>query len=225
MYAMQGIDTVAMADRIGVSVRRLGHWDRLGIASPSILPARGSGTRRLYAEGDLVYLLLVKAVRDLGGTLDLADRIVSAVRLAGRDAGGVAGLRLVADSKSVAFCGTDKIAFQAALEHGGAVLVLNLDWFVVTAQRLARRPSQPTVEVAELGGAATQVTIVPSEQAFTASAKKFPGLKASARSVSEAIDALRRAIDLGPKEDFAEEPSKQAAPPQKSGASAWGGEW
>ncbi len=225
MGLVDGLETVAVAERVGVSVRRLGHWDRLGIVSPSILPARGSGSRRLYAADDLVFLLLVKSVRELGGTLELAEEIVSAVRSAHRNSSDTSGLRVVAGPDSVTYCGTKDSEFRAAVGKGAAVLIFNLDLLSKEAERLAQRPSRPRVEVAELEGAATQVMIVPKAMTFIASAKKFPGFEVSGGSVAKAIEALRKAIEAGKKNEDVEDVDTPAAAIQKSGASAWGGEW
>ncbi len=224
MAMLEGLDTATVARRVGVSVRQLGHWDRLGIVAPSLVPARGSGTRRMYAEGDLVYVLLVQAVRRLGGTLDLADAVVSAVRLVERDGGGLTDVRLVADADAVAYCGPDPAKSQATIEQGAAMMVFNLDAIHARARQLARRPSRPSVEILELAGSAIQVVVVPDEVAFTATAKKFPGLSASGRSMSAAIDALRKAIESGPTIVDREEDAPDVRVPQ-SGASTWGGEW
>ncbi|MCA9249994.1 MAG: MerR family transcriptional regulator [Phycisphaerae bacterium] len=224
MALLEGLDTAAVAERVGVTVRQLGHWDRLGIVSPSLVPARGSGTRRMYAEGDLVYVLLVQAVRRLGGTLDLADAVVSALRLFERDGGGMTGVRLVADADAVAYCGSDAAKSQAAIEQGVGMMVFNLDAITAKARKLAHRPSRPSVEVLELAGTAIQVVVVPAADVFTATAKKFPGLSASGRSMSAAIDALRTAIESGPADDDLEERAVEVRVTQ-SGASAWGGEW
>ncbi|GJM26228.1 MAG: hypothetical protein DHS20C16_26430 [Phycisphaerae bacterium] len=224
MDAFQGLDTAEVARRVGVSVRQLGHWDRLGIVSPSAAPARGSGTRRMYAEDDLAYVLLVKAVRQFGGTLEFADAIVSAVRLSHRDLGGFSELRLVADPESVRFCGVEMSEYRACLENAAASLVLNLETIAKEARRLATRPSQPSVEVLELDGAAIQVIVVPQAESFAASAKKFPGINATGGSVSAAIEALRRAIEVGPVTEKAKVEAR-STPATQSGASAWGGEW
>lgn len=225
MGLFSGLDTAAVARRVGVSVRQLGHWDRLGIVSPSMAPARGSGTRRLYAEDDLVYLLLVKAVRQLGGTLELADAVVSAVRLAHRDLGRISGLRLVAGADAVTFCGVELAEYQAAIDGMAASLVFNLDAIAQEARRLAQRPNRPSVEVVEVDGAAIQVVVAPDEDAFAASAKKYPGLVASGRSMSAAIDALRKAIETGPAKDDLDDGESRVVRVAQSGASSWGGEW
>jgi DNA-binding transcriptional MerR regulator len=224
MGSLEGLDTAAVAQRVGVSVRQLGHWDRLGIVSPSIAPACGSGTRRMYAEDDLVFVLLVKAIRSLGGTLELADAVVSAVRLAHRDLGRLSGLRLVAGSNSVKFCGVELTKYQAAIDEGSASMVFNLDAIAKEARRLAKRPSRPSVEVMELDGAVIQVVVVPEAESFSASAKKYPGLVATGRSVSAAIEALHKAIESGPKSEVVEEEHRVVHVAQR-GASAWGGEW
>jgi DNA-binding transcriptional MerR regulator len=50
-----------MASRIvGVSLRQIQYWDERGFVRPSVKPAQGRGTKRLYSFHDLVCLKVVK---------------------------------------------------------------------------------------------------------------------------------------------------------------------
>ena len=64
-----GFDTKTVIAKTDVSLRQLNHWDRLGIASPSIQPAQGSGSRRRYSAEEVFLLLLARTLRDAQGNV------------------------------------------------------------------------------------------------------------------------------------------------------------
>ncbi|MFE9186998.1 MerR family transcriptional regulator [Micromonospora haikouensis] len=55
------------ADRVGLSIRTIRHYERAGLIVPS---ARSEGGFRLYTEPDLDRLAVVKRMKPLGFTLD-----------------------------------------------------------------------------------------------------------------------------------------------------------
>lgn len=57
----------AVAERLGLSIRTLHHWDETGLVSPS---DRSAGGFRLYTETDFARLLTVRRMKPLGFTLD-----------------------------------------------------------------------------------------------------------------------------------------------------------
>jgi MerR family transcriptional regulator, copper efflux regulator len=73
----------AVADRTGLSVRTLRHYDEVGLVRPS---GRSDGGFRLYTEDDVERLLLVRRMKPLGFTLEeMADLLDVADRLAAHD--------------------------------------------------------------------------------------------------------------------------------------------
>jgi len=64
----------------GVSLRQIQYWELLGLVSPSVQPAEGRGTRRLYSFRDLVALKLVKSFRDAGLPLQRIRKAVVQLR-------------------------------------------------------------------------------------------------------------------------------------------------
>src|SRR5690606_40676868 len=69
----------AVAERTGLSLRTLRHWDEVGLVQPS---GRSDGGFRLYTEDDVERILLVRRMKPLGFTLaemgaprEVADRI------------------------------------------------------------------------------------------------------------------------------------------------------
>ncbi|SCY62928.1 DNA-binding transcriptional regulator, MerR family [Microbacterium sp. LKL04] len=56
-----------VAERTGLSFRTLRHYDEIGLVTPS---ARTDGGFRLYTEGDVARILLIRRMKPLGFTLD-----------------------------------------------------------------------------------------------------------------------------------------------------------
>jgi DNA-binding transcriptional MerR regulator len=65
---------------VGITYRQLDHWDRTGLVSPSLAPARGSGTQRLYSYRDVVVLRIIKQLLDSGVTLQRARKAIDFFR-------------------------------------------------------------------------------------------------------------------------------------------------
>ena len=57
----------AVAERTGLSLRSLRHWEEVGLITPS---ARTDGGFRLYTEDDIDRILLVRRMKPLGYTLE-----------------------------------------------------------------------------------------------------------------------------------------------------------
>ena len=51
---------------VGISYRQLDYWARTGLVEPSIRPAHGSGSQRLYSFRDILVLKVVKRLLDTG---------------------------------------------------------------------------------------------------------------------------------------------------------------
>jgi DNA-binding transcriptional MerR regulator len=79
----------AVAERTGLSLRTLRHWDEVGLVTPS---GRTDGGFRLYTEADVERILLVRRMKPLGFSLDeMAELLDVADRLAAGQTTGVDG--------------------------------------------------------------------------------------------------------------------------------------
>jgi DNA-binding transcriptional MerR regulator len=81
----QGFRGPQVCKIVGISYRQLDHWDRTGLLSPSLVPAKGSGTQRLYSYQDVVQLRIIKQLRDAGVSLQQARKAVDFLRESGGD--------------------------------------------------------------------------------------------------------------------------------------------
>lgn len=65
---------------VGISYRQLDYWTRTGLVAPSIQPAQGSGTQRLYSFNDLLQLKLIKSLTDAGASLQKVRQAIEYVK-------------------------------------------------------------------------------------------------------------------------------------------------
>lgn len=65
---------------VGITYRQLDYWTRTGLVSPSLQPAQGSGTQRLYSFNDLLQLKVIKSLNDAGASLQKVRQAIEYVR-------------------------------------------------------------------------------------------------------------------------------------------------
>jgi DNA-binding transcriptional MerR regulator len=86
----------------GITYRQLDYWARTGLVEPSIRPATGSGTQRLYSFRDILVLKVVKRLLDTGVSLQQIRSAVEHLRDRGVD--DLARITLMSDGASVYEC-------------------------------------------------------------------------------------------------------------------------
>jgi DNA-binding transcriptional MerR regulator len=86
----------------GITYRQLDYWARTGLVEPSIRPATGSGTQRLYSFRDILVLKVVKRLLDTGVSLQQIRVAVGHLRERGVD--DLAQITLMSDGASVYEC-------------------------------------------------------------------------------------------------------------------------
>ncbi|OEU94427.1 MerR family transcriptional regulator [Streptomyces abyssalis] len=86
----------------GITYRQLDYWARTGLVEPSIRPAYGSGSQRLYSFRDIVVLKIVKRLLDTGVSLQNIRTAVQHLRSRGRT--DLAKMTLMSDGATVYEC-------------------------------------------------------------------------------------------------------------------------
>lgn len=76
-----------VADRVGLSLRTIRHYDEIGLVAPS---GRTDGGFRLYSPADLGRLVLIKNMKPLGYSLEQMAELLSAIDSRAAGAGKVA---------------------------------------------------------------------------------------------------------------------------------------
>ncbi|MFF2654689.1 MerR family transcriptional regulator [Streptomyces sp. NPDC058045] len=102
----------------GITYRQLDYWARTGLVEPSVRPAYGSGTQRLYSFRDVVVLKVVKRFLDTGVSL---QNIRTAVQhLQERGFKDLERTTLMSDGATVYECGSPH-EVHALLQGGQGV--------------------------------------------------------------------------------------------------------
>ncbi|MGL5816982.1 MAG: MerR family transcriptional regulator [Phycicoccus sp.] len=102
----------------GITYRQLDYWARTGLVEPSVRPAGGSGTQRLYGFRDILVLKVVKRLLDTGVSLQQIRVAIDVLRERGVD--DLAQITLMSDGASVYECtSTDEVI--DLLQHGQGV--------------------------------------------------------------------------------------------------------
>ena len=99
---MSAIAVPRRAPLPGITYRQLDYWARTGLVEPSIRPAHGSGTQRLYSFRDILVLKIVKRLLDTGVSLQQIRTAVQHLRDHG--VGDLAQITLMSDGASVYEC-------------------------------------------------------------------------------------------------------------------------
>jgi len=85
-----------------ITYRQLDYWARTGLVMPSVRPAKGSGSQRLYSFRDILVLKVVKRLLDTGVSLQNIRAAVQHLRERGVD--DLAQITLMSDGASVYEC-------------------------------------------------------------------------------------------------------------------------
>lgn len=99
----------------GITYRQLDYWARTGLVQPSIRPAAGSGTQRLYSFRDILLLKVIKRLLDTGVSLHQIRTAVTHLRERGTQ--DITGVTLMSDGASVYECTSAQDVFD--LVQGG----------------------------------------------------------------------------------------------------------
>jgi DNA-binding transcriptional MerR regulator len=86
----------------GITYRQLDYWARTALVEPTVRPAKGSGSQRLYSFRDILLLKVVKRLLDTGVSLQNIRAAVAHLRERG-DA-DLTGITLMSDGTTVYAC-------------------------------------------------------------------------------------------------------------------------
>jgi DNA-binding transcriptional MerR regulator len=86
----------------GITYRQLDYWARTGLVSPSVRPATGSGTQRLYGFRDVLLLKVIKRLLDAGISLQQIRTAIAHLSKRGFD--DLTQITLMSDGASVYMC-------------------------------------------------------------------------------------------------------------------------
>ena len=103
----------------GITYRQLDYWARTGLVEPSVRPAGGSGTQRLYGFRDILVLKVVKRLLDTGVSLQQIRGAITVLRARGVD--DLAQITLMSDGASVYECTSVRRGHRPAPGRSGCL--------------------------------------------------------------------------------------------------------
>jgi DNA-binding transcriptional MerR regulator len=148
----------------GISYRQLDYWARTGLVEPSIRPAAGSGTQRLYSFRDLVVLRVVKSLLEAGVSLQNIRKAIDTLRAHGVE--DLAEITLMSDGTTVYECRSAEEVVDL-LQGGQGVFGIAIGGaFKEIKGSLSHLPADPAGSAAG-DGARTQEAADPADSALT----------------------------------------------------------
>jgi len=97
----QGFRAPQVCHLVGITYRQLDYWARTGLLQPSLKAARGSGSQRLYAFGDVVQLKVVKRLLDAGMSLKKIRQAIGILRVQLQSDRPLADVTLLSDGQTI----------------------------------------------------------------------------------------------------------------------------
>ncbi len=132
----------------GITYRQLDYWARTGLVEPSIRPAHGSGTQRLYSFRDILVLKVVKRLLDTGVSLQNIRTAVQHLRQRGVE--DLAQITLMSDGASVYECTSpDEVVDLVQGGQGVFGIAVGAVWKEIEgslAEFPHERPGQPVTD-------------------------------------------------------------------------------
>ena len=113
-----GFSGTQAAKIVGITYRQLDYWARTDLIRPSMMEARGSGSRRQYSYRDLLELRVIKTLLDAGIRLEAVRDVFAYLRE--HVTTDISSANIVINGSSVVLCENDELV--DILRRGQGVL-------------------------------------------------------------------------------------------------------
>jgi DNA-binding transcriptional MerR regulator len=131
---------------VGITYRQLDYWARTNLVTPTVRPATGSGTARLYGFRDILELKIVKRLLDTGVSLQQIRTAVEHLRARGTT--DLSQVTLMSDGVGVYQCtSTDEVIDLVAGGQGVFGIAIGRVWQELEGS-LAQLPIESSEEIA-----------------------------------------------------------------------------
>jgi DNA-binding transcriptional MerR regulator len=139
----------------GITYRQLDYWARTGLVEPTVRPAHGSGSQRLYSFRDILLLKVVKRLLDTGVSLQNIRAAVNHLR--DRGDADLTGITLMSDGTTVYAC-TSADEVVDLVQGGQGVFGIAVGRVVLEVEgTLAELPSERAEPTPGAAGAADEL--------------------------------------------------------------------
>lgn len=195
----EAFSTQQVVSLVGVSTRKLVHWDKQGLVKPSISPASGRGSRRMYSYRDLLALKVVKGLRDQGVSLQRVRRCVRYLRKHMPDISQPLSLcQLLTDGDSVYLVEDRKTLIDTVARPGHRAVrqIIDIAAFDRELRAQVLRIDRKRVESVSVGEYTYQVEVEPDEDegGYVAAVGGMPGCITDGRTLEEVLANAKDAI-------------------------------
>ena len=194
----EAFNTKQVCEILEETGRKVRYWDQQGLVKPSIRPANGRGSQRLYSYVDLLSLRTIKAFRDQNVSLQKIQRCVAFLRKHLPDINQPLHFcTLLTDGESIYLLLDEKTLLDTVKLQGQQVfLQVNI---AAQDRELRSKVLQMTakrVESVVVGDYEYQVEIEPDTEdgGFVAEASGMPGCITQGETLEETIEMARDAI-------------------------------
>jgi len=195
----EAFNTKQVCQITGVTPRKVRYWDHKGLVKPSMAPASGRGSRRLYSYTDLLALQTVKQFREEKLPL---QRIRKCVRYLRKNLPDISQpltvCTLIANGETILLVTDEQNLIDTVRRPGQHVLSLRLD-IAGLDRELRNRVTQLSakrVEEVSVGDYAYQVEIEADQECggYVAEVAGLPGCITDGDTLEETLEMARDAI-------------------------------
>ncbi|MBI5547533.1 MAG: MerR family transcriptional regulator [Deltaproteobacteria bacterium] len=190
---------VRAVERIaGLTHRQLTHWDKTGLIKPSVQPATGRGSRRLYSFEDLVDLRVVATLRESGVSLQAIRKTVAYLRKHHSALHRpLASLTLVTDGKRIFALTDDPDTLIDITSRGQLTFAIAVGRIVLNLREKLTVLSAPREMRVRVAGETYDVLVYPDLQVggFSIEVPQLPGCFSQAETFKEARAMATEAIE------------------------------
>ena len=197
---MMSFNTKLVSRLTDVTARQLGYWDKTGLIKPSVNPATGTGSQRLYSFLDIVQIRTAKALRDCGISLQKIRKCVAYLRKHAPELEHpLASLKLITDGETIFQLTDNPDVIIDTLRLGQAVLsVIAIGEFVHELRAQAETLSRHLHDTVTVGEFEYQVILTPAIEGagYTVECPAIKGCVSQGETKTEALAMIKDAIEL-----------------------------
>jgi len=193
-----GFGAKVVKDITGVSRMQLQHWDRTGVARPSVKIGAGKGSRREYSFKDLVQLKVAKRLREEGISLQKIRKALEYLRKNFPDVKApLAELRFLTNGVDIFVLTQDPQVIMDALK-GQFVFSFALGELIVELKGSIKNLEIPREERVFVREREFMAVLKPDfeDGGYTVTCKEIPAAISQGETIQEALDNLVDAIEL-----------------------------
>jgi len=195
----EAFNTKQVCALVGTSGRQVNHWDAQGIVKPSVRPAAGRGSQRLYSYADLLAFMTVKGLRDQGVSLQKVRRCVRYLRGKLLDISQpLTFCHLITDGVTVFLVEDEQALIDTVRRQGQrAFLQLSIAAFDKELRAKVIQLSAKRIEEVTVGEEVYQVEIELDRESggYVGSVAGLPGCITDGDTLAEAVENAADAIE------------------------------